>query len=61
MTIAPAHRAGEELNVGGGTVLEIKGARIKGYFVEDGVETWRLADFENVKRTKITRKIGAGE
>ena len=32
----------------------------KGYVVEDGVETWRLADFQDVKRTKITRRIGAG-
>jgi hypothetical protein len=57
VTIARANRAGEELNVGGGTLLEIKDARIKGYAIEDGVETWRVADFENVKRTKITHKI----
>lgn len=59
--IAPANKAGEDLNVGGGTELEIKGARIKGYAVKDGVETWRVADFEKVARKKITRKIGAGE
>lgn len=57
VTISPANKAGEELSVGGGTLLEIKDARIKGYAVEDGVETWRVADFENVKRTKITRKV----
>ena len=56
VTIAPAHEAGEHLNVGAGTQLEIPDARIKGYVVEDGVEKWRVADFENVKRTKITRK-----
>jgi hypothetical protein len=55
--IAPANQAGEQLNVGGGTLLEIKDARIKGYAVEEGVETWRVADFEHVKRTKTTRKI----
>jgi hypothetical protein len=60
VTIAPAHAAGEELNVGGGTLLEIKDARVKGYVVEDGVETWRLVDFTDVKRTKITRKISSG-
>jgi hypothetical protein len=32
---------------------------IKHYAVEDGVQTWQLADFENVKRTKITHTIGA--
>jgi hypothetical protein len=59
VTIAPAHQAGEQLNVGGGTLLEIKDARIRNYVVEDGVETWRIADFENVKRTKITRTIAS--
>jgi hypothetical protein len=59
--IAPAHKAGEELNVGGGTQLEIKGARIKGYSVgADGVETWTVTDFEKVARTKTTHRIGAG-
>lgn len=57
VTIAAAQKAGEELNVGGGTVLEIKDARVKGYAVQDGVETWRLTDFEAVKRTKTTRKV----
>jgi hypothetical protein len=57
VTISAAQKAGEELNVGGGTVLDIKDARVKGYAVEDGVETWRLADFEAVKRTKTTRKV----
>jgi hypothetical protein len=59
--ISPANKAGEDLNVGGGTELEIKGARITGYSVKDGVETWSVADFEKVARKKITRKIGAGE
>jgi hypothetical protein len=57
VTIAPANKAGEELNVGGGTVLEIKGARVKGYAVADGAETWRVADFTDVNRTKTTRRI----
>ena len=60
VTIAPPHKEGENLNVGGGFVLEIKDARIKRYAVEDGVETWQVADFEAVKRTKITHTIGAG-
>ncbi len=57
VTIAPANEAGEELSVGAGTLLEIKDARVKGYAIENGVETWRVADFENVKRTKISHKI----
>jgi hypothetical protein len=58
--IAAAGKAGENLNVGGGTQLDIKDARISGYSVADGVETWRISDFTNVKRTKITHTIGAG-
>ena len=60
LMISPAHKEGEHLNVGGGTQLEVKGARIKGYAVEGGMETWSLADFEAVKRTEITHSIGAG-
>lgn len=62
VTIDPEHKAGEDLNVGGGTQLVIKDARITGYAVDgDGVETWRVSGFERVARTKITHKIGAGE
>lgn len=57
--IAPANEAGDQLNVGGGTQLEIQDARINGYAVKDGVETWRVAGFERVHRTKITHKIGS--
>ena len=45
VTISPPHKEGENLNVGGGFVLEIKDARIKRYAVEDGVETWQVAEF----------------
>jgi hypothetical protein len=60
VTIDPAYKSGEELNVGGGTLLEIQAARVKDYAIKDGVETWRLTGFENVKRTKITHRIGSG-
>ena len=60
VTISPPHKEGEYLNVGGGIQLEIKDARIKHYAVEDGAETWQVADFESVKRTRITHTIGAG-
>ena len=61
VTIAPAHKEGEDLNVGGGIQLDVEGARIKGYSVDaDGVETWHLGDFQNVHRTKTTHKVGAG-
>ena len=57
VSIAAAQKEGDELNVGGGTVLDIKGARVRGYAVEDGMETWRLVDFTAVNRTKTTRKV----
>jgi len=57
VTIAADTKVGEELNIGGGTTLEIKGARVTGYDVSGGVETWRLADFTNVHRTKITHRV----
>jgi hypothetical protein len=57
VTIAPADQAGEELNVGGGTVLDIKSARIKDYAVDDGQETWQVTGFEDVKRAKIVHRI----
>jgi hypothetical protein len=56
VTIAPATKVGEELNLGA-TELDIKGAIVKDYAVAEGAETWRLADFTNVHRTKITHKI----
>jgi len=44
--------------VGGGTLLEIKYPRIEDYAVEDGVERrGGSADFEKVKRTKITHEV----
>ena len=57
--IDPAGKEGENLNVGGGTQLLLKGARIK-YSIDGDVETWSLVDLTDVKRTKITHSIGAG-
>ncbi len=57
VTISAANKAGEELSVGGGTTLEITGARIADYAVADGMETWRLTDFTSVHRTKISHRV----
>src|SRR6476659_822127 len=48
VTIAASNQAGEQLNVGGGILLEVS-AHIKDYAVEDGLETWRVGDFERVR------------
>jgi hypothetical protein len=42
---------------GWGTELEIKGARVEHYAEAGGAETWRLGDFTNVHRTKITHRV----
>jgi hypothetical protein len=60
VTITVAGKTGEHLNVGGSTVLEIQAARIRHYVADGGNETWQLADFENVKRTKTTHRVGVG-
>src|SRR4051794_19595403 len=57
VTIAPANKAGEQLNVGGGTVLEITGAQVEGYAVDGGAERWRLAGFTAVHRIKVTHTV----
>ena len=59
VTISPAGKEGEHLNVRGGYVLEITDARIKHYADEGSSETWQVADFTNVKRTQITHTIGS--
>jgi hypothetical protein len=57
VTIPPANKAGEQLNVGGGTVLEIKDAQVEHYAVDGGTETWRLGGSMNVHRTRTTHTI----
>jgi hypothetical protein len=57
VTIAAAIKEGEELNVGGGTLLNVLDAKVSGYGVDGEAETWRLSDFQDVKRTKVTRKV----
>ena len=49
--IDPAGKEGENLNVGGGTQLLIKGARIK-YSIDGDVETWQVMTSRMWKRTK---------
>ena len=48
---------GEHLDMGL-LAIEIKNARIKSYTVDGKVESWRLADFDGVHRTKITHTVG---
>jgi hypothetical protein len=41
----------------GSLAIELTNARIKGYGVDGKTETWQVADFDGVHRTKTTRKV----
>jgi hypothetical protein len=57
LTVAAANKsAGQELDMGS-LAIEIVNARIKGYGVDGKTESWRVADFDRVNRTKTTRKV----
>jgi hypothetical protein len=56
VTIAAANKAGEQLNVGGGTVLDIKDAEVEHYAVSGNEETWRLGGSMNVHRIKTSHR-----
>src|SRR5215213_4200430 len=41
----------------GSLAIELTNARIKGYGVDGKTESWQVADFDGVHRTKTTRKV----
>jgi hypothetical protein len=55
LTVAAANKSGE-LDLGS-LAIEITNARIKAYVVDGKTESWQVADFEGVHRTKTTRKV----
>jgi hypothetical protein len=55
LTVAAANTT-EELDMGS-FAMEFTNARIKGYGVEGKTESWQVADFDGVHRTKTTRKV----
>jgi hypothetical protein len=55
LTVAGANQSGH-LDVGS-LAIEITNARIKGYDVNGKTESWQVADFDGVHRTKTTRKV----
>jgi hypothetical protein len=56
LTVAPANQSGQQLDLGS-LVIEIANSRIKGYTVNGKTESWQVADFDGVHRTKTTRKV----
>jgi hypothetical protein len=55
LTVAAANKSGE-LDMGS-LAIEFTNSRIKGYDVDGKTESWQVADFERVHRTKTTRKV----
>ena len=58
LTIAAANKPGQSLDMGS-LAIEITNARIKGYQVDGDAESWQVADFDGVHRTKITHTVGS--
>ncbi len=58
LTVAAANKSsGQALDMGS-LAIEFTNARIKGYVLDGKAESWRVADFDRVNRTKTTRKVG---
>lgn len=57
LTVAAAGKSGEALNLGS-LSIEFTNARIKGYQLDGDTESWQVADFDGVHRTKISHTIG---
>jgi hypothetical protein len=51
--------SGQHLDMGS-VAIEIKNGRITSYSVDGKTESWQVAGFDGVHRTKVTRKVGAG-
>jgi hypothetical protein len=56
LTVAAANKSGQQLDMGS-FAIEFTNARIKGYDVDGKTESWQVADFDGVHRTKTTRKV----
>lgn len=57
LTVAAVNKAGEALDLGS-LAIEFTNARIKGYQVDGNTESWQVADFDGVHRTKTSHTIG---
>jgi hypothetical protein len=56
LTVAATNKSNPELDMGS-LAIEFTNARIKGYDVDGKTESWQVADFDGVHRTKTTRKV----
>jgi len=56
VTVAAPNKSGHQLDMGS-LVIEITNGRIRAYVVDGTTESWRLADFDGVHRTKTTHLV----
>jgi hypothetical protein len=57
LTVPDPGKGGEHLDLGS-LAIEIVNAHIKSYAVDGDAESWRVADFDAVHRTKTGHKVG---
>jgi hypothetical protein len=57
LTVADPGKGGEHLDLGS-LAIEIVNAHIKSYAVDGDAESWRVADFDAVHRTKTGHHVG---
>jgi hypothetical protein len=56
LTVPAAGKSGETLDLGS-LAIEFTNARIKNYALDGKTESWQVADFDRVNRTKTTHKV----
>ena len=58
LTVAAVNKSSGEMLDVGSLAIAFDNARIKGYAVDGKTESWQVADFDGVHRTKTTHKVG---
>jgi hypothetical protein len=56
VTVAAPNNSGQQLDMGS-LVIEITNGRIRSYELDGTTESWRLADFDGVHRTRTTHNV----
>jgi hypothetical protein len=56
VTVATPNKGGQVLDLGS-LVIEITNGRVRSYDVDGTTESWRIADFDGVHRTRTTHKV----
>jgi hypothetical protein len=57
LTVAAANKSGGDLDLGS-FAIEITNGHIKGYAIDGATESWQVAGFDGVHRTKTSHNVG---